>query len=168
MTSAMTSMGPGAASVPMMAAMMLPSALPAIAYRARERDGVLAAPRFAGSYLGVWALVALAISLLYRPPGAVAAGALIVGAGLYELTPLKRECRQRCRERVGSGLRFGLYCFGSSIGLMAVLVAVDPMNVALMCAVAVVFLVQKLFPPRPTVDVPLALAIVALGAAIAT
>jgi predicted metal-binding membrane protein len=155
------------ASVPMMAAMMLPSAVPAIARRARERDGVLAAPLFAGSYLGTWALAALAMCLLYRPPGAVTAGALMVGAGLYELTPLKRECRRRCRERVRSGLRFGVYCFGSSIGLMLVLVAVDVMSIALMFAIAVIVLAQKLLPPHPAVDVPLALAIVALGVAIA-
>jgi len=43
----MTSTEMGAASVPMMAAMMLPSAVPATARRARERDGVLAAPLFA-------------------------------------------------------------------------------------------------------------------------
>ena len=153
----------GAASVPMMAAMMLPSAAPAIARRARERDGVFAAPLFAGSYLGAWALVGLAIYLSYRPPGALAAGLLIVGAGLYELTPLKRECRRRCRERVRSGLRFGAYCFGSSAGLMVVLVALDAMSLALMGAVAVVVLAQKLFPPHPAVDLPLALAIVALG-----
>jgi predicted metal-binding membrane protein len=163
----MTSMEMGAASVPMMAAMMLPSAVPAIARRARDRDGVLAAPLFAGFYLGTWALAALAMYLLYRPPGAVTAGALMVGAGLYELTPLKRECRRRCRERVRSGLRFGVYCFGSSIGLMLVLVAVDVMSIALMFAIAVVVLAQKLLPPHPAVDVPLALAIVAVGVAIA-
>ncbi len=73
----MTSMGMAPtppASVPMMAAMMLPSAVPAIARRAREHDGALSAPLFAGSYLGTWALVALAMCLLYRPPGAVTAG----------------------------------------------------------------------------------------------
>lgn len=156
-----------AASVAMMAAMMLPSAVPAIARRARQRDGVLAAPLFAGSYLGTWALVALAMCLLYRPPGAVTAGALMVGAGLYELTPIKRECRRRCRERVRSGLRFGGYCFGSSIGLMLVLLAVDVMSIALMFAIAIVVLAQKLLPPHPAVDVPLALAIVAFGVAIA-
>jgi predicted metal-binding membrane protein len=146
---------------------MLPSAVPAIARRARERDGVLAAPLFAGSYLGTWALAALAVCLLYRPPGAVTAGALMVVAGLYELTPIKRECRRRCRDRVRSGLRFGVYCLGSSIGLMLVLVAVDVMSIALMFAIAVVVLAQKLLPPHPAVDVPLALAIIALGVAIA-
>ena len=155
------------ASVSMMAAMMLPSAVPAIAHRARARDGALAAPLFAGSYLGAWALVALALGALYRPPGAVTAGALMVGAGLYELTPLKRECRRRCRERVGSGLRFGVYCFGSSVGLMAVLVAVDVMSVPLMISITLVVLAQKLLPPRRALDVPLAIAIVVLGLAVA-
>ncbi|HEY5431395.1 MAG TPA: DUF2182 domain-containing protein [Solirubrobacteraceae bacterium] len=160
-------MGMGAASVPIMAAMMLPSAVPAIARRAREHDGGLAAPLFAGSYLGTWALVALAMSVLYQPPGAVTAGALVVGAGVYELTPLKRECRRRCREPVRSGRRFGVHCVGSSIGLMLVLVAVDAMSIPLMLALAVVVLAQKLLPPHPAVDVPLAVVIVAFGIAIA-
>jgi predicted metal-binding membrane protein len=160
-------MGPtAAASVSMMGAMMLPSAVPAIARRARERDGVLAAPLFAGSYLAIWALVALALCLLYRPPGALVAGALIVGAGLYELTPLKRRCREHCRERARSGLRFGVHCFGSSVGLMLVLVAVDVMSLALMGAIAGVVLAQKLLAPRAAVDVPVALAILALGVAL--
>jgi predicted metal-binding membrane protein len=162
----MTTLGMGIASVPMMA----PSAVPAMARRARERDGVLAAPLFAGSYLGTWALAAVAICLLYRPGGRVGivpAGALMVGAGLYEFTPLKRDCRRRCRERVRSGLQFGAYCVGSSIGLMLVLVAVDVMSIPLMCAIAVVVLAQKLLPPHPAVDLPLALALVALGVAVA-
>ncbi len=74
---------------------------------------------------------------------------------------------RRARERVRSGRRVGLYCFGSSIGLMLVLVAVDVMSITLMCAIAVVVLAQKLLPPDPVVDVPLAVAIVALGVAIA-
>jgi predicted metal-binding membrane protein len=153
--------------VAMMTAMMLPSAVPAIARRVRTRDGALAAPLFTGSYLAVWALAGCVLWLLYRPPADVTAGALVVAAGLYELTPLKRMCRRRCRERVRSGLRFGVYCLGSSIGLMLVLVAVDAMSVALMVATACVVLAQKLLPPRPALDVPLALAIVALGIAVA-
>jgi predicted metal-binding membrane protein len=151
----------------MMAAMMLPSAVPAIVRRAREGVDVLAAPRFAGAYLGVWALAGLAMWLLYQPPGAAASGALLIGAGVYELTPLKRECRRRCRERVASGARFGALCFGSSIGLMLVLVAVNLMSVALMVAIAAIVLAQKLFPPHHTLDRSLALAIVALGIAVA-
>jgi predicted metal-binding membrane protein len=166
----MTAMNMGPAlpmSVTMMAAMMLPSAVPAVTRLARERDGAIAAPRFAGGYLASWALVGVVVYLAYRPPAAIAAGVLVIGAGLYELTPLKRECRRRCREHVRSGLRFGVYCFGSSIGLMLVLIAVDVMSIALMVVIAVVVLAQKLFAPHPAVDVPLALAIVVLGIAIA-
>jgi predicted metal-binding membrane protein len=107
------------------------------------------------------------VYLLYRPPAAMTAGVLVIAAGLYELTPLKRACRMRCRARAQSGLRFAAYCFGSSIGLMLVLVAVDLMSVALMIAIAVVALAQKLLAPHPAVDVPLALTIFALGIAIA-
>ena len=157
----------GAASVPMMAAMMLPSAVPAIARRGQDRDGRArgaAVHRLLPRHLGVGGARDLAVVPAARR---VTAGALIVGAGLYELTPLKRECRRRCREHVRSGVRFGVYCFGSSIGLMLVLIAVDAMSVALMFAIAIVVLAQKLLAPRPALDVPLALAIVALGLVIA-
>ncbi len=96
------------------------------------------------------------------------AGALVIAAGLYELTPLKRECRRRCRARVRSGARFGVYCVGSSLGLMVVLIALDPMSVPLMCGIAAVVLAQKLLPPFRAVDIPLALLIVGLGVAVAT
>ena len=148
-----------AAWVPMMAAMMLPGAVPAILRCARAG----AALPFAGSYLAVWSAAGLAVYAIYRPHGAAAAGVLTIAAGLYELTPLKRECRRRCRERTGSGASYGLACVGSSLGLMVMLLAVGVMNVTWMVIVAVLVLAQKLLPPRPAVDGPLALAIVAVG-----
>ena len=42
------------------------------------------------------------------------AGALTIAAGVYEFTPLKRDCRWRCRTSVRSGFQFGLYCVGCS------------------------------------------------------
>lgn len=162
-----SAMGMGLVSIPAMAAMMLPSAAPAIVRRARDRDGTVGASLFTGFYLALWALVALVATVIYRPPSAVVAAALVIGAGLYELTPLKRECRRRCRERVRSGLRFGAYCFGSSAGLMVVLIALDPMSVPLMCAVGLLVLLEKLIPPSFTLDVSLALMIVALGGVVA-
>jgi predicted metal-binding membrane protein len=128
---------------PMMAAMMLPSAVPVIARRVREHHGVLAAPLFAGSYLVAWTAAGLAIYALYRPPATALTVALVVAAVLYELTPLKRACRRRCLEQRRSGLRFGGWCVGSSLGLMAVLVALDPMSLPLMCAVGAIALIQK-------------------------
>jgi predicted metal-binding membrane protein len=146
----------------MMAAMMLPGAAPAVVRRA-QAGGVRAVPLFIGAYLAVWALVGVAVYALYRPHGTVAAGAVAVAAGVYELTPLKRHFRRRCRDSVGSGLAFGLCCAGSSIGLMAVWVAVGVMSIAWMSVIAVVILAQKLVPARAAIDVPLALAITGLG-----
>jgi predicted metal-binding membrane protein len=78
-----------------------------------------------------------------------------------------RHCRERCREATHSGLALGLHCVGSSIGLMAMFVALGVMNVAWMVVVTAIVLAQKLLPPRAGIDVPLALAIVALGLIIA-
>jgi predicted metal-binding membrane protein len=149
--------------VPMMAAMMLPSALPAVARRVRDRDGVLAAPLFAGSYAGIWALVGLALYALYQPPGDLAAGALIIAGGAYELSSAKLEYRRRCRAPVRSGLRFGLACVGSSAGLMLILAGAGLMSAAWMGVIALVVLAQKVLPPQRLIDVPLAVALVVLA-----
>src|SRR4029077_9106144 len=97
---------------------------------------------FVGSYLAVWALVGVVVYALYRPHGSAAAGALVIAAGVYELTRLKQDCRRRCREGVPSGLAFGLYCVGSTIGLMVILVALGIMSVTWMSVIAVVVLAQ--------------------------
>ena len=146
----------------MMAAMMLPGAAPAVIRRA-QAGGMAAVPLFVGSYLAVWALAGVAVYALDRPHGTVGAGALVIAAGAYELTPLKRSCRRRCREAGGSGFGFGLCCAGSSVGLMAMLVALGVMSIPWMAVITVVVLVQKLLPARPAIDVPLALAITGLG-----
>ena len=149
--------------VVMMAAMMLPGAAPAVLRRAQASGGVRAVPLFIGSYLAVWALVGVAVYALYRPHGSVAAGAVTIAAGVYEFTPLKRHFRRRCRDNVRSGFQFGLCCAGSSIGLMAMLVALGVMSVTWMSLIAVLVLAQKLLPVKAAIDVPLTLAIVGLG-----
>jgi hypothetical protein len=53
---------------------------------------------FLGFYVAVWTLVGLAVYALYRPHGTSTAGTLVVAAGIYELTPLKRESRRCCHE----------------------------------------------------------------------
>ncbi|MGH7512252.1 MAG: DUF2182 domain-containing protein [Gemmatimonadales bacterium] len=147
----------------MMAAMMLPGAAPAVVRLAHASGHVRAVPLFVGSYLAVWALVGVAVYALYRPHGSAAAGALVIAAGVYELTRIKHDCRRRCRAGVRSGFAFGLYCVGSSIGLMLILAALGVMSVTWMAVIAVLAVAQKLLPPRAAVDVPLALAIVGLG-----
>jgi predicted metal-binding membrane protein len=114
----------------MMAAMMLPGALPAGLRNARERRRIDAAPLFAASYLAVWMLVGLLVYAAYRPHGTTVAGALTIAVGLYELTPLKRGCRRRCRaNRSPPRLRGGLR--GSGGGLMLLFPAVGAIRALL-------------------------------------
>jgi predicted metal-binding membrane protein len=152
-----------AAWVTMMAAMMLPGATPAVARHARTAGTAGAALAFVGSYLALWALAGVAAYALDRPHGPLAAGAVVIAAGAYELTPVKRHFRQRCRADTGSGLRYGLCCAGSTIGLMAMLVALDMMSLFWMAVVAVLACAQKLLPARAAIDAPLALALIGLG-----
>jgi len=151
-----------AAWVPMMAAMMLPSAAPAVVRRAQSRTELSGLPLFVGLYLTVWTVIGVAAYAIYRPHGSVAAGVVVIAAGLYEFTPLKARCRQRCRETTRSG-EFAFGCVGSSIGLMVALLALGVMNIAWMSLIAVLILAQKFLPAKRAVDVPIAFAIVALG-----
>ncbi len=149
----------------MMAAMMLPGLAPAVLRRARTSGAVRAVVPFVASYLVVWTLVGALIYALYRPHGTWAAGFVVIAAGLYELTRLKQHCRRCCRARTrsGGGFEFGVYCVGSSIGLMVMLVALGVMSIPWMVAIAGLVFAQKLLPAKPAVDVPLALALVAFG-----
>ena len=149
--------------VTMMAAMMLPGAVPAVVRRVQASGRLRGVPLFLASYLAVWALAGAAVYALYRPHGFVLAGAVVIAAGAYELTPLKRHFRRRCQDAASSGFGYGLCCLGSSIGLMVILVALSVMSVIWMAVITVLALGQKLLPAKAAVDVPLALGIVGLG-----
>lgn len=149
--------------VPMMAAMMLPGAVPAVFGHAHASGRVRPRLQFVASYLAVWSLVGVVVYAVYRPHGTLAAGAFVIAAGVYEATPLKQRCRRRCRESLSSGFTYGFNCVGSSIGLMVMLVALGLMSVTWMAVIALLVLDQKLLPTNTAVDVPLAVAIVGLG-----
>jgi predicted metal-binding membrane protein len=108
-------------------------------------------------------VVGIAVYALYRPHGTVAAGVVVIAAGVYELTPIKRHFRRQCHEKARSGLAFGLDCVASSAGLMAMLVVLGVMSVTWMAVIAAVVVAQKFLPARAIIDVPLALAIVGFG-----
>jgi predicted metal-binding membrane protein len=145
--------------------MMLPGLVPAVLRRGRSTRPVRAVVPFVASYLVVWTLVGALLYALYRPHGTTTAGLVVIAAGLYELTRLKQHCRRCCRARTrsGGGFEFGLYCVGSSIGLMVMLVVLGVMSVTWMLVIAALVFAQKLLPAKPAVDVPLAVAIVAFG-----
>jgi predicted metal-binding membrane protein len=149
--------------VPMMAAMMLPGAVPAVLRHVRDSDRVLAGPLFVAAYLAVWTLVGIVLHAVYQPHGTFTAGVVVLGAAVYEFTPLKRDLRRRCRAHVSSGFAYGLCCAGSSLALMLIPVALGVMNIAWMAATTVVVTAQKLLPARTGIDVEQALLIAVLG-----
>jgi predicted metal-binding membrane protein len=147
----------------MMTAMMLPGAVPVV-FRLVGRTGrPRTLPFFLASYLAVWTVFGLAVYALYRPHGTVAAGLVAIAAGVYEFTPLKQYFRRRCHQEFNTGFEYALYCIGSTIGLMALLIAVAVMSVTWMGLIAAVVLGQKLLPATARIDLLLGLAMVGLG-----
>jgi predicted metal-binding membrane protein len=167
--------------VTMMAAMMLPSAAPAAQHVARLARRVPTLLFMAG-YLAVWTgygvlaygVFRLVTSfdlgwLAWDRGGPYAAGAVILAAGLYELTPLKRLSLRRCRgglhggNAFRSGLAHGLDCVGCSGALMAVLFVLGAMSLVWMAVVAVAIFAEKVLPRGPRLAPVFAVALVALG-----
>src|SRR6266540_1011770 len=100
--------------------------------------------------------------------GPYAAGGVIVAAGLYELTPLKRLTLRRCRSAphesaFRGGLAHGLDCVGCSGALMAVLFVLGAMSLVWMAVVAVAIFAEKVLPRGPRLAPVIAVAVVALG-----
>jgi predicted metal-binding membrane protein len=133
----------------MMAAMMLPSALPALISLRRAARALA----FAASFLAVWIACGVAAFVAYDRSGLMDVGtyptlAVLAGAGLYELTPLKRACLRRCRANayrgttLARGARYGVDCLGCCAGMMLALFALDPMNIVWMLAVSALVFVQ--------------------------
>ena len=173
----------------MMAAMMLPSALPLVfefAGHAERRRGWQAATAVLGvTYLSIWLAFGVACYALYNvlgmpwPNQGLIGGAALAIAGLYALTPLKRTteawCRERCalhsplpfnlmRSAVVAGVRYGLSCLGCSAGLMVAMVLIGMSNLIWMIVLSALVLVYKLAPvPTHPRMLTLSAALVLLG-----
>ena len=159
----------------MMTAMMLPSALPMIGlYAATQRGETATAPRgvpvavFTLVYLAVWAASGVPVYLAHTglmalSPRAFAYGvaAILLAAGVFQLSPLKQACLRACRSPLGfllghwrAGLRGSLalgwshamYCLGCCWALMVVLVAAGAMGLAWVLLITAVVAAEKLLP----------------------
>jgi predicted metal-binding membrane protein len=166
----------------MMVAMMLPSTAPVtllVANIARQRaakGGAFGAGTalFVLGYLAVWVgFAAVATTLQWGLDEAglmsdtmglanqVGAGIVLMGAGIYQWTPLKETCLRHCRSpldfllfhwregRLGaffSGLGHGAFCLGCCWMLMALLFVGGIMNLAWIAAIALLVLVEKTLP----------------------
>jgi predicted metal-binding membrane protein len=150
----------------MMAAMMLPSAAPIVLLYGRRSSTVDSTLLMAG-YVLAWAAVGLAayeISMRVMDPGDGAVGAVLLLAGIYQLTPLKSACLKRCRSpldfvvthwrngRLGAlrlGAEHGAYCVGCCWALMVVLVVAGAMGLVWVIAIALAVAAEKLLPAGP-------------------
>jgi len=164
----------------MMTAMMLPSAAPLVLVHARAGRGTAF---LTTGYLLVWAATgaaAYAVTKLVDPMivSDTVKGAVLVAAGVYQLTPAKSVCLKRCRSpvdflmqrwhqgRVGAlrlGFAHGLFCVGCCWALMAVLVLAVAMSPAWAAAIAAVVFAEKVLPRGEAIARLLAVALVAFG-----
>jgi predicted metal-binding membrane protein len=191
--------GPGALGwfvgvwVVMMAAMMFPSVAPTVALYSRmtRQRSPLSPLLFTGGYLVTWTgagLVAFALVttvdrvagdvLAWDRAGRWVAGATLVVAAVYELTPLKDVCLGKCRSPLGfllgswrdgrwgalrMGARHGAWCVGCCWALMASLFALGVMSVVWMAFVAGLIAIEKTLPWRRVATYGTAVVLLTLG-----
>jgi predicted metal-binding membrane protein len=188
----------------MMAAMMFPSIAPMVLMQVRmqearrergEAEAAGTTTSFVAGYLIAWAgagLLAYAVFDLGRAVtgdllawdngGRYLAAAVVVGAAVYELTPLKDVCLRYCRSPLGflieywrpgrgGALRMGAihggWCVGCCWALMAALFALGVMSLGWMAFIAALIAIEKLVPRPRLANRGIAVLLAALGLGIA-
>src|SRR5919106_361403 len=161
----------------MMAAMMLPSALPMIGLYAatqRRQPGTVAVPGapaalFTLVYLVLWAatgvpmyFTSVALSAVGPEPRAYGVAAVLVVAGAFQLSPLKQVCLRRCRSPLGFLLGHWRAGWRGSPALAA-----GAMGLAWVLLVAAVVAAEKMLPGGEWIARITGVALVALGVTIA-
>jgi predicted metal-binding membrane protein len=184
--------------ISMMVAMMFPAVAPVVSLFAtistkRRAASQPATPTwiFLTGYLLVWSLFGIGAYLLslivpalgimaagLRMDNPVAAGIVLMLAGLYQLSPLKQVCLHHCRSPLGvilhgwrdgrggafrMGFGHGAYCLGCCWGLMLVLFAVGLMNLVWMLLLTIAIFVEKVLPQGQLISKLIALALVLFG-----
>jgi predicted metal-binding membrane protein len=181
--------------VVMMAAMMFPSVSPTVSLFARLHRARGGTAFFVGGYLAVWTaagVVAYAVfelgrlllgdALAFDRGGRWAAGAVLLAAAAWQVSPWKDMCLTKCRSPLGlllgtwrdglggsfaMGAKAGAWCVGCCWALMASLFALGVMSLPWMAAVAGVIAAEKTLPSRVAVTRGVALLLVVLGVAVA-
>jgi predicted metal-binding membrane protein len=161
--------------VVMMAAMMLPSAMPLVlefAGNSQGRRGWQTATGVLGlTYLSMWLAFGLICYVVRNafpmsvPGQGLVGGVALVLAGLYGLTPIKRASEARCRKlcalhgplpfnlmrsAVFVGVKYGLSCVGCSAALMVATVIIGMSRLSWIVILSGVVLVYKLGPAPGT------------------
>ena len=184
----------------MMIGMMTPSVAPMILLyakvgrRARSNSEPFAsAGWFVAGYLVAWIGFALAASVVQEALKAASiltpalasasgifAGVLMIGAGVYQWSPLKNSCLGQCRapllfvqqhggfrpNPLGAltlGLKHGAYCIGCCWALMTLLFIGGVMNLLWVAGLAILVLLEKVVPAGWHLARALGLALVVAG-----
>lgn len=161
----------------MTVAMMLPTSVPLIAtfdtIAGERRDRPLLVALVIVGYIAAWALVGLVVygsglaiqrlvlaRVWLQAHGYAGGAVLLLGAGLYQFTPLKYRCLDKCRSPLSFvlghwqgqhdrrnalwlGAHHGLYCVGCCWALMLVMFAVGVGNLGWMLLLGAVMAVEK-------------------------
>jgi predicted metal-binding membrane protein len=182
----------------MMVAMMFPTIAPVVLAHhmvvAHRGEGSLPTMVFVLGYLVVWTaigMVPLALFLAFRNLSMeaaesnwlpIVAGGVLVGAGLYQFTPLKGVCLKACRSPLSfimthdfgsgapgafrAGVLHGVYCVGCCWALLSVLLVMGLMNLVWMAALSLVFLAEKNWRRGPLLGKLAGSLVALLGAAV--
>ena len=161
----------------MMAAMMLPSAAPMVlcfaALNRRRSEGARTL-LFVAAYLALWTAFSGAatatqwalqsigwVSPMIVSMSSMLSGALLLIAGVFQLSRFKHACLRACRSPLGflmsdwrdglwgawhMGICHGLYCLGCCWALMALLFVGGVMNLLWIAALASLVAIEKLAP----------------------
>jgi predicted metal-binding membrane protein len=181
----------------MMAAMMAPVAWPwVITFRGLlVPDSGVSARRhatiaFVSGYFSAWLAYAAVAAALQgalasaglldesgRVPGSAGA-AILIGAGVFQLTPLKRACLTHCRNPLSFlltrwrdgppsafriGAAHGAYCVGCCWAVMATMLAVGLANLWWMAALTLTVFIEQAVPRGDRLRVPIGLALLLVG-----
>lgn len=163
----------------MMVGMMSPSAAPVLLLfasvhaKTTKRGVVMAVLVFGLGYITIWVAFSAAAALtqwalhhaaLLSSDMAASrrvGGAILIAAGIYQLTPAKSACLRHCQSPLGflmshwrdglggafrMGLRHGAYCLGCCWALMGVLFVVGVMNLAWVAVLTAFILFEKIGP----------------------
>jgi predicted metal-binding membrane protein len=187
--------------VVMMAAMMFPAAAPMVLMFAQVQAGkrrqglpTVSTWLFTSAYLAIWSVVGIlaygaavgaqdvgrAVSWI-GASGPRFGGLLLITAGVYQLSPLKRACLTRCRSplafvltswrdgtagAIRMGVSHGLYCLGCCWLLFAILFPLGMMNIALLAVVTLLIFAEKSLPYGDRLTWASAVLLIAYGGAV--
>ncbi len=187
----------------MMVAMMVPSAVPMIqgfvAVNERRRNSsrpVIPVGVFVLGYIVAWTSFSAAAALaqwgLHRAAllspmmvstSPILSGGLLLAAGIFQWTPLKRACLRNCRSpltflmsgwRDGTagaffmGLHHGAYCVGCCWALMVLLFVVGVMNLLWVAVIALFVIAEKVLPRGELIAHIAGVALVVVGIGVIT